>query len=105
MIPRTIDALGFGDICVSIPGLGKTLVQVTSGAHHAAREAKIVEECYENARRWMEDGSRVEVWSWSKRGPKGRQRWTLRRTSLLVEGTDWVWAAVGGLELTEAERA
>lgn len=52
-------------------------IQVTSGTNHAARIAKIAAE--PRMRKWCESGGKVEVWSYSKRGGKGKRKlWTLR---------------------------
>lgn len=52
-------------------------IQACAGSSHAARRDKILAE--PRARAWVEAGGRLELWSWSKRGERGkRKRWTLR---------------------------
>lgn len=55
-------------------------IQATSGltgGNHAARRAKILAE--PRANQWVAAGGRLELWSWSKRGDRGKaKRWTLR---------------------------
>lgn len=63
-------------------------VQVTSGAHHAERRAKALNE--PRLRAWLKTGCKFEVWSWSKTwsktGERGKRKvWTLRREPIYVE--------------------
>lgn len=52
-------------------------IQACAGPSHAPRRAKILAE--PRAKAWVEAGGRLELWSWSKRGDRGKQkRWTLR---------------------------
>lgn len=52
-------------------------IQACAGASHAERRTKILAE--PRARQWVEAGGRLELWSWSKRGDRGKaKRWTLR---------------------------
>lgn len=58
-------------------------VQATSGANHATRRNK--SEAEPNLRLWLECGCRFEVWSWSKRGARGKRKlWTLRREAITL---------------------
>jgi hypothetical protein len=72
------------------------LVQACAGSSHAARaakarltisgaEAKTTTE-KDNARalqKWLMRGDRIEVWSWSKRGARGKRKlWELRRENI-----------------------
>jgi hypothetical protein len=78
-IPHTFitrDLFGVIDI-VALAGPRIIGIQVTSGSNHAARIAKIAAE--PRARAWCEAGGKIEVWSWSKRGAKGKRKvWTMR---------------------------
>ena len=60
-------------------------IQATaSSANHSHRRAKIIAE--PRARQWVEAGGRLELWSWSKRGDRGKQkRWTLRVEAFTAE--------------------
>lgn len=58
-------------------GVGTLGIQACAGGDHGKRRAKILAE--PRARLWVEAGNRLELWSWSKRGDRGKQkRWTLR---------------------------
>lgn len=90
------DLFGFADILalqVEPESLGDVLlIQATSGntgGEHSKRRRKI--EALEVAQKIRESRTAwIEVWSWAKRGARGKQkRWTLRRERwLLDEG--WV---------------
>jgi hypothetical protein len=50
-------------------------VQATSGPNHASRVDKVAGLCAP----WCDSGGLAEVWSWSKRGARGKRKlWTLR---------------------------
>lgn len=52
-------------------------IQACAGPSHAARRDKILAE--PRAKQWIEAGGCLELWSWSLRGDRGKQkRWTLR---------------------------
>lgn len=70
------DAFGFIDLLVLVPG-AILAVQATSGANHAARAKKIRE--VPAAASWCASGGRIAVWSWEKKGSRGKRKtWTLR---------------------------
>jgi hypothetical protein len=74
------DLFGVIDIVAATPEclLG---IQCTSGNNHAARMTKAIEE--PRLRAWMVAGGRFEVWSWARRGERGKRKlWTLRRERL-----------------------
>ncbi len=53
-------------------------VQACAGASHSCRKAKLLSE--KKMAIWLAAGGRLEVWSWSKRGPRGKRKtWTVRR--------------------------
>lgn len=57
--------------------LGIQATSALTGGNHSARRTKILAE--PRARAWVEAGGRLELWSWSKRGDRGKaKRWTLR---------------------------
>jgi hypothetical protein len=59
-------------------------IQATSGSNSAPRVTKILAE--PRALRWLQAGARLEVWSWSKRGARGKRKtWTLRVETVRVE--------------------
>lgn len=63
-------------------------VQSTDGTHHAHRVAKVLGTA---AAQWLAHHMDIEVWSWSKRGARGKRKlWTLRRqpltAALIVRG-------------------
>lgn len=62
---------------------GPLAVQATSGTGHAARRKKSVAE--PRLKLWLEAPARFEIWSWSKRGPRGKRKvWTLRREPIIL---------------------
>lgn len=83
---RTIDLFGCIDL-VAIDGLGggPIGIQVTSGDNHASRRTKALEEPRLVA--WLRAPARFEVWSFSKRGERGKRKlWQLRREVITVGG-------------------
>jgi len=82
---RRIDLLGCIDMVVlDGQGGGPLGVQVCAGSSHAARREKALEE--PRLRAWLAAPARFEVWSWSKRGARGKRKlWTLRREGIAVE--------------------
>ena len=80
--PISIDLFGCIDIVVAMPD-GIVGIQACAGASHAARRAKALAEPRLAA--WLAAGARFEVWSWSKRGGRGKRKtWQLRAESLTV---------------------
>ncbi len=58
-------------------------IQACAGSSHAARRDKILAE--PRMLQWLQAGGRLELWSWSKRGPRGaRKSWTLRAEDFQV---------------------
>lgn len=60
-------------------------IQASPGSTHAAHRDKILAE--PKAREWLSvPGNRLELWSWSKRGDRGKaKRWTLRVEAFTAE--------------------
>lgn len=57
------------------------VVQATSGTNHSARRTKLESSGF--IALWKQSGAALEIWSWSKRGPRGRRKiWQLRREAL-----------------------
>lgn len=53
-------------------------IQACAGASHAARVAKV--KAAPVLPHWIAAGGGIEVWSWSKQGPRGKRKvWSLRR--------------------------
>lgn len=70
---------------VDILGLKSSLpilaVQCTSGSNVAARIKKLKAAGFIDL--WRSVGAVIEVWGWSKRGPRGKvKRWQLKRETL-----------------------
>jgi hypothetical protein len=84
-IPRTFikrDLFGFIDIVALTPD-GLLGIQATSGTNHAARITKARQQPHFAA--WLRSGARFAVWSWSRRGDRGKRKlWTLREESVHV---------------------
>lgn len=77
---RRVDLFGGIDIVALMPGyvLG---IQACRGGDHATRRTKLQAE--PKLRAWCESGGKLEVWSWAKRGPRGkRKEWMLRREEI-----------------------
>lgn len=77
---------GTRDPVVVVLGCGILGIQACSGTDHARRRDKILAE--PRARQWVEAGGKLELWSWSKQGARGKRKlWTLRVEAFRVE--DW----------------
>lgn len=73
---RRIDLFGVIDIVALYP-TNIVGIQACAGSSHAARMSKIRSE--PRVAMWLAAGGRLQVWSWSKRGARGkRKKWTLR---------------------------
>ena len=79
-----VDLFGVIDIVAVVPPSDEErgailAIQATAGnsGDHARRRAKILAE--PRAKRWVEAGGRLELWSWGLRGDRGKaKRWMLR---------------------------
>jgi hypothetical protein len=81
---RRIDLFGCIDILGCRDGIGIIGIQACAGSSHATRRAKACAE--PRLKTWVESGGRFEVWSWSKRGERGKRKlWTLRRDEVVVD--------------------
>jgi hypothetical protein len=70
------DLFGVIDLIALTP-TGILGIQATSGANHASRVSKVKAE--PRAAQWVKAGGRIEVWSFAKRGPRGKRKtWQLR---------------------------
>jgi len=75
----TQDLYGFIDT-LAVDQMLLLAVQSTSGSNHAAHVTKCREAPAFVA---LSSHLQIEVWSWAKRGPRGKRKlWTLRRESL-----------------------
>jgi hypothetical protein len=75
------DLFGCIDIVALTPE-GILGIQACAGSSHAARREKARQEPRLSA--WLGAGARFSVWSWSKRGERGKRKlWALREESLL----------------------
>ena len=74
---RRHDLFGCIDLVALDDKMGALGIQVTSGANHAKRVQKTLEE--PRILRWLQKGNRFEVWSYAKRGAAGKRKlWQLR---------------------------
>jgi len=76
------DLFGFADIlAIKADHPGCLGIQVTTTGHMADRYAKMTSEpVVGRLRVWLAASNRVEIWGWSKKGPRGgRKVWTLTR--------------------------
>lgn len=79
---RKHDLLGCIDIVVVTPD-GILGVQATSGSNHSSRRTKALAE--PRLKLWLEAGGRFEIWSWQKRGERGKRKlWTLRAEEIVA---------------------
>lgn len=77
------DLFGCLDLVAMKEGIGILGIQATSGANHAARRDKAMAE--PRLKTWLLCGARFEIWSWSKKGARGkRKKWELRRDELFA---------------------
>lgn len=75
------DLFGFVDVLAMKPGGGFLGIQTTTRSNASARIQKIHES--ELAQIWIEAPARLEVWAWSKQGPRGERKvWTVRRIKM-----------------------
>ena len=88
------DLFGFIDLLALAPDGGGAWawgvlgVQVTSGPNHAARRKKILNDCNENAKRWLMRSNKIQVRSWSKRvvkRGKAKRVWVERVQDIILE--------------------
>lgn len=81
---RRVDLFGIIDILAMRPGAGIIGIQTTDHTSHSKRRDKATAE--PRLRQWIESGGRFELWSWGKRGERGKRKvWTLRREELKAE--------------------
>lgn len=80
------DLFGFADVLAISAGAGGdgplrvrglAAIQCTTGDHHASRREKILGE--PRAFAWLKAGGIIQIWSWSKAGPRGAvKKWRAR---------------------------
>lgn len=71
-----VDLFGVIDI-IAITPEGIVGIQATSGTNHANRRDKILAE--PRARQWIDAGCKLELWTWSMKGSRGKRKlWALR---------------------------
>jgi len=82
-----IDVLAIDDDSDHKQWLGRSAfvgIQACAGSSHATRRAKILAE--PRAKQWLYAGGRLEIWSFSKTGPRGKRKtWQLRVESITVD--------------------
>lgn len=89
------DLFGFVDLIACRPGVGVIGIQATTGDHHAERKAKILTN--PDLPTILASGLRVELWTWSKRGDRGKRKcWTLRREEITADAPAPVAESEGG---------
>lgn len=82
---RRHDLFGVIDLVAIKQGVGILGIQATAdnGGHHADRRAKSQAE--PRLLEWLLSGGRFEVWSFGKKGPRGKRKvWTVRREELIA---------------------
>lgn len=94
---KRVDLFGFIDLIALDGQRGALGIQACSTGDAARRVAKILIERHAEAMAWLKTGNRIEVWGWSKRGPKGKaKRWAVRVTVLTANDVD-------GIDVSEGE--
>lgn len=84
---KRLDLFGVIDIVAIKAGIGIVGIQATSGTNHAARRTKSKAE--PKLAEWLASGGRFELWSFSKRGDRGKRKlWTFRREELTAADMD-----------------
>jgi hypothetical protein len=72
------DLFGFGDLLCMKRNEPLLLIQTTTTANMAARWHKIKSSPL--SAHWLSTGNKLEIWGWSKRGPRGQRKcWMLTR--------------------------
>lgn len=82
-IPQTMRRLDFlGGIDIIACGNGEIIgIQCTTSAHAAERVEKLRAE--PRLTEWMKNGGKLQVWGWSKKGPRGKRKlWQVTITEL-----------------------
>ncbi len=78
---RTRKDLFGADILCLKSGEPVLAIQATSGANHSARRVKL--QAGEFIDLWKQSGVTLEIWSWQKRGQRGKRKtWQLKRETL-----------------------
>lgn len=94
------DLFGVIDLVALTPS-GILGIQACAGASHAIRRDKILAE--PRAKAWLKAGGRLAIWSWSKRGPRGKRKvWALREEALLLRSDVIEAAQTGAIPADEA---
>lgn len=80
---RRVDLFGIIDLIALDGGAGPLAIQVTASGSHSARRQKALGEPRLVA--WLRSGARFEVWSYGKKGARGKRKlWTLRREQAIL---------------------
>lgn len=77
---------GFADILAYKPGeFGVLAVQACMGNGDVSKHLKKY-SMNKNMRTWIESGNRFEIWSWAKRGDRGKRKvWSMVSKKILLE--------------------
>lgn len=72
------DLFGFIDILAMKAGEPLLAVQATSAGHVSARLKKIRDTSL--SQDWISTGNRLEIWGWSKKGPRSKRKtWSVTK--------------------------
>lgn len=98
---RRVDLFGIIDLIALDGGAGPLAIQVTASGSHSARRQKALEEPRLVA--WLRSGARFEVWSYGKKGARGKRKlWTLRREQAVLVDDAPAFLAVAAEEAATA---
>ncbi len=84
-VHKRFDFVGLGDIIAFSKYDGIYMIQATSGSNHSSHRDKIFkdEKLKKSLLKWLESGGRFGIWSWSKKGDRGKRKlWTLREDEI-----------------------
>lgn len=94
-----VDLFGVLDLVALTADSAILGIQACAAASASARRAKIDDE--PRARRWIECGGRLEVWSWGKRSSAGRGSRKTWQLTVYAKQRDAVTGELGWVTLAE----
>lgn len=78
------DFCNFGDLIAFRPGAGTYAINATTHTNLSAHLSKYKNN--EKLKKWLESGNFFEIWSWAKRGKKGKRKtWELKKVPISLD--------------------